>query len=251
LDYFYKNRSVGFMLTQQITATRKAGLREILSTEDIYERIMAAIMAHRMPPGTQLKEDRLAKAFNVSRTKVRQAINRLAQDQVVTLIAHRGAFISSPSIQQAREVLEARRMLEPELIRRAVRLVSSEHLRQLYGHVEKEAAARAARNRRAVVTLTGEFHQMLAEIAGNTLVARLIRELEVLTALVIILYEAPSVSACPEGEHAMLVKALESGDEATAAQLMLEHIDHVEAALDLRAQTGDEIDLERVFGEMI
>jgi DNA-binding GntR family transcriptional regulator len=73
------------------------------------------------------------------------------------------------------------------------------------------------------------------------------REQEVHTALTINLNESPSTSACPEGEHAALVGVLASGDEAAAARLMLEHIDHVETALDLRVQSDNEINLEQVF----
>ena len=87
------------------------------SVDVIYERLLGAILEHRLPPGTKLGEERLATVFGVSRTQVRQALARLTHDRIVTLIANRGAFVSSPTVQEAREVFEARRLIEPSLIR--------------------------------------------------------------------------------------------------------------------------------------
>jgi hypothetical protein len=59
------------------TAEPKCRGQTALSADDIYERILTAVMERRLKPGVQLIEERLAKVFDVSRTKVRQAISRL------------------------------------------------------------------------------------------------------------------------------------------------------------------------------
>lgn len=51
----------------------------------MYDRMVSAILDHRLPPGTKLVEDKLAAAFGVSRTRVRPVLVRLANEQVVTL----------------------------------------------------------------------------------------------------------------------------------------------------------------------
>ena len=73
------------------------------------------------------------------------------------------------------------------------------------------------------------------------------RELETLTCLVIILYDAPNVPSCPYHEHSDITDAVEAHDAVRAAALMLEHLNHVESSLDLRQAVTGDIDLEAVF----
>ena len=96
-----------------------------LSSDEIFQRLRLAIMERRLPPGTQLVEQRLAAIFKVSRTKVREAIGRLVHDCVATNIPNRGAFVSSPSVEQAHEVFAARQLIEPALIREVTQLATA------------------------------------------------------------------------------------------------------------------------------
>ena len=217
------------------------------SVEGIYERVLNAILEHRLRPGVQLVEERLAAVFGVSRTKIRHALARLAHDGIVTVFPNRGAFVSSPTREEVREVFEARRLIEPALVRRLVGRVTPALVRRLRDHVKQENAARRNGDHRAVLRLTGEFHLLLAEMAGNRVLARTMREVEPLTALAIVHYEAPEALACPEHEHAALADAIDSGGAERAAKLMLEHLDHVEAALDLTPPVETESDLEAAF----
>lgn len=228
-------------------APPKARGQKPLSADDIYERILTAIMERRLKPGVQLVEERLANVFDVSRTKIRQAIGRLAHDSIVTLFPNRGAFIASPTVEQARDVFEARRLIEPELIRQVAQTATSEHIAHLRAHVKREVAARTENDRRKTIPLSGDFHQMLAEIAGNSVFVRTMREIESLTSLIIILYDAPNTPACPCDEHAALVDAIEARDPETATRLMLEHLQHVEEALDMALTGVQEVPLEDVF----
>ena len=80
------------------------------SEDAIYERLMAAIFEHRLPPGTKLGEESLAAIFGVSRARIRRVLPRLAHDGVVHLEPNRGAFVAKPTVQEARDVFEARRV---------------------------------------------------------------------------------------------------------------------------------------------
>ena len=66
------------------------------SVDAIHQRVLTAIVEHRLPPGTKLGEERLAKVFGVSRTQIRQVLERLSHDSIVTVLPNRGAFVSSP-----------------------------------------------------------------------------------------------------------------------------------------------------------
>lgn len=217
------------------------------SSDEIHERILAAVMEHRLPPGTQLVEERLARIFNVSRTKVREAIGRLVHDQIATNIPNRGAFVSSPTAEEAREVFFARRLIEPPLVRSVAMSATPKHIQQLRKHLEREAAARASGNPVAIVPLSGEFHILLAGISGNSFLVRTLRELESLTALIIILYDAQDEHHCPYDDHPKLVDAIEARNPDLAAELMLHHLEHVEHSLKLEPPDTGEVDLESVF----
>ncbi len=217
------------------------------SVDAIHQRVLGAIVEHRLPPGTKLGEEKLAKVFGVSRTQIRQVLERLSHDSIVTVLPNRGAFVSSPSVEEAREVFAARRVIEQDLIRQAARLAQKADIQRLRQHVAQESAARAANDKRAIIRLSGEFHQLIADIAGNRFLAKTMRELETLTCLVIILYDAPNVPACPYHEHSDLVDVIEARDEQRAADHMVEHLRHVEASLDFQRRGDGEIDFDAVF----
>lgn len=221
--------------------------KRALSTDEIYERILAAINENKLLPGMQLVEERLASIFKVSRTKIREATGRLVHDRVAINLPNRGAFIATPSAEQALEVLAARRLIEPELMRLAASKATPKQIARLRAHVDREAKTRAGGDPKAIIPLSGEFHLMVAEMAGNSFLARTLRELETLTCLVIMLYDAPKDHSCPYDDHPLLVDALAARNGDRAAALMLEHLDHIEASLDLSPPTDRDMRLEDAF----
>lgn len=209
----------------------------------IYDRILQAVLEHRLPPGTKLVEDRLAELFETSRAQVRDVLARLADESVVTTIPNRGAFIASPTADETREVFEARRLIEPALVRRFIARRDTKAVERLRALVEEEEKARARQDRPTMVRLAGEFHIRLAEYAGNRMLARSMRALATLTCLAIFLYDAPHATACREDEHELLLNAIARRRADRAAELMLEHLNHIEASLDLKAPRDEAVDL--------
>ena len=221
------------------------------SSEDaIYERILAAIFEHRLPPGTKLGEDRLASIFGVNRARIRRVLPRLAHEGVVTLEPNRGAFVAKPTVEEARDVFQARHIIEPGIVEsvlaRPDRAAIVARLRQ---HVATERRARATGDTRAIVRLSGEFHMLLADMAGNAVLAKTMRELASLTCLVIALYDKPSVPSCLGEEHAEIVDAIAKGHKDRALELMLEHLKHVEENLDLTITEAAPVDLDAALSE--
>jgi DNA-binding GntR family transcriptional regulator len=143
-------------------------------------------------------------------------------------------------------VFEARRLIEPAVLRRLVDTLSPEKTQRLRHHVEVEADARLRGDKRAVIRLSGEFHTLLAELAGNSALARSMRELCMLTCLTIFLYDAPTAQSCRDDEHQMIIDAVAKRDRARAEKIMLDHLDHIEGSLQLDQSSG-EADLEAIF----
>ena len=218
------------------------------SVDAIAEKISTAILEHRLAPGTKLGEDRLATIFGTSRAKVREVLARLAHEQIVELVPQRGSHVAKPTIEQARDVFEARRLIEPGVLRRLVGTIDDFKMQRLRRHLELEADARQRGDARAVVRLSGEFHLLLAELAGNSALARTMRELSTLTCLIISLYDAPTATSCRADEHEEIVDAIKRGDAKRAETLMLHHLDHIQESLKLDAGS-DEADLESILGE--
>ena len=125
-----------------------------LSDNDIYERIVSAILDHKLLPGTKLVEDKLGTVFGVSRTRIRPVLVRLANEQIVTLTPNRGATVAQPTQAEAREVFEVRRMIEPTLISCFIAQAQAEDIAVLSHCIAQEEDARNAGDMRRAIRLS-------------------------------------------------------------------------------------------------
>jgi DNA-binding GntR family transcriptional regulator len=171
---------------------------------------------------------------------------KLAHEQIVEIYPQRGAYVAKPSIEQALDIFEARRLIEPAVLRRLIDNVTPEKITRLRQHLELEADAHRRKDKRAVIRLSGEFHTLVAELAGNAALARSVRELCMLTCLTIFLYDAPTAQTCRNDEHELIIDAVAKRDRAKAEQLMLHHLEHIASSLQLDDKTG-EVDLAEIF----
>ena len=205
----------------------------------IVRAVTSAIVEQRLPPGIKLAEDELGATFGVSRTIVRAALRSLAGERLVSIWPNRGAFVASPSVEEARQVFHARRVAEGALIRDAASRCRLADVAVLRHHLAEESAAPARGDRSAAIRLSGDFHRRIGTIAGQDVLLAFVSELIARSALVIALYGTTRASSCGTSEHEGLVEALERHDADRAEALMLHHLAHVEADLDLgRAGTA-------------
>jgi len=218
------------------------------AAQRIYDHIVRAVEEHRLPPGTKLGEETLAELFAVSRARVRQALHHLALTHIVTLHPNRGAFVAEPSINEARAVFAARRLVEPPLAASLVGRLGMTEFQRLKKHVVAEEAARGARDRHEGIKLSGEFHVILAELAGNTVVTDMIRGLVARSSLIIALYQRAGSVDCAPDEHGELVEALAGRPARVIERLMDHHLRHVEAGLSLSVPERASVDLRAVLG---
>ena len=213
----------------------------------IHAKIYDAIVEQRLPPGTKLGEKSLCEIFGVSRTLIRRVLQRLANEHVVELRPHRGACVARPSVEEAREVFEARRALEAHVIDRLAGELTPADVGRLRRHVAEEREAHATGDRRRLIRRSGEFHLLLAELAGNRAIARFLRELISRTSLIIAVYEAPGESCCSFGDHAEIIEALVSGRAQVADRAMRAHLLSIEQRLRLDRLPERTVDLQEVL----
>lgn len=221
---------------------RRAGGKPA-TTELIAARLAAAITEHRLPPGTRLVEESLGDVFGVSRTKVRQALFQLARAKLVTLAAGRGACVARPGVQEAREIFEARRIIERALVWRFTQVAAAASIERLRAHIALERAALAAGDGRSGTRLSGEFHLLIAQLSGNSVLAELLRELVSRTSLIIVLYGSTLPASCSADEHSDLLSKIEQRDAEGALRLMAHHLEHIEHGLNLREKEQPTVDL--------
>ncbi len=220
---------------------------EELGEEEIVARIFEAIIDQRLPPGTKLSEAALCEAFGVGRMRIRQSLLLLASREVVELLPNRGAFVASPSAEQAREVFEARLMIEPNVARLAAERATDDDLQMLERHLQLEHEAHRSNKRRESIRLSGHFHVLLAEIADNAVALRMVKELVTRTSLIIGIFGSPGVSNCRDEDHDEIFDAFRTRDSEAAARLMSNHLRHIQEHLELGGPAEGTSDLVAIF----
>jgi len=208
-----------------------------MSDISIYDRIMASVLDHRLPPGTRLTEDKLAQIFGVSRTLIKPVLVRLANERIVTLAPNKGASIAIPSQQESREVFEARRLIEPVLLSHFMQQAIAADIDVLSQLLAEETRAHHAKDMRTAIRLSGEFHLHIAKRSGHETFGHILREMVLRSSLILMTWGNPiatsaALQSCACDAHIALVDAIRLGDIRAAQVLMHQHLLDIEAQLD-------------------
>ncbi len=205
--------------------------------------MIEAVLEQRLPPGARLAEEQLGAIFDASRTTVRSALQALAHDHIVTLAPHRSAFVSAPTVENARDIFGARKFVEVGIAREAAREIDEARLSKLRALLDEEQAAVSRGDRGAAIRLSGAFHVAVAAARGEGVLTGFLGSLVSQSSLVIALYGRTQAAACGHDEHIAILRALEARDAEDAARLMGDHLDHILSDLDLGVREKKPVDL--------
>ena len=208
-------------------------------TQRIADAITTAIVERRLMPGTKLAEQQIADLFKVSRTLVRQALNQLSRDRLITLERARGAFVSQPSVEEAHQVFAVRRMIEAQMAREICATVTDAQVAQLRAHLAHEAEAVARVDVAGRTRLLADFHVVLARLLDNEVLAQLLADLLARCSLIALMYQSAHSAEHSADEHVAIVDAIERRDARAAARLMASHLGNVERNLQLHPRVAD------------
>ena len=147
------------------------------ATQRIVDSITTAIAERRLMPGTKLSEQKIGDIFKVSRTVVRQAFNQLSRDRLVVLEPARGAFVATPTAEEANDVFEVRAILETAVTKQLCATITDAQIKQLREHLELERAAVNNAEVPGRTRLLGDFHLVLAQMLGNQVLVQMLSEL--------------------------------------------------------------------------
>jgi len=194
-----------------------------LLREKVYHQLRADMIACRLAPGTEIRENELASRFGVSKSPVRDALMRLEREGLVITLPRQGYRVAPVSLADVQDMFHLRVALEQACTERIVRRASDAQLAELDRFRHFEAAAWDG----GFVAYNREFHRALARIAGNArmrdLLIDLIDQMERAVQL--------SVSSLKKGdpqslvqEHCELIDALQARQAARAQRLAARHV---------------------------
>jgi len=206
--------------------------------EEVLSLLTRGIITKHIRPGSRIREASLAVSFGISRARVRRALQKLAELDVVEFRFNLGAFVSRPTPDEARAVFRTRRVLEAEAVRAASVEGTPENFDALDAFVVHEAEA-FGRNQPGLHALSSGFHEMIAELSANPVLAKMLNHLIQRCVLIQALYEREGQKTiCLVDEHATLVGLMRAGRIEDAAAAMGRHLDHIEQSLDYDRHSG-------------
>ncbi|KMW60836.1 Transcriptional regulator, GntR family [Candidatus Rhodobacter oscarellae] len=218
------------------------------AADSIVVQLTEAVHEHRVLPGMKLSEDEVGEIYGAGRTVVRKALQTMAHSGLVTIERNRGAFVTKPSVKEAREVFEARALLEPQTARAAAERTTAAHAAALEAHIHEEHAALDAGEAGRALKLSGLFHVEIARIADQATIESFIRQLVSRSSLVIALYWRRRTALCESHAHHALLDAFRRNNPDQAEELMKGHLVDLVSQLDLREIPEETVSLREALG---
>ncbi|WP_287370368.1 GntR family transcriptional regulator [Oceanithermus sp.] len=209
--------------------------RPNLVREAAYERLKRRILEGVLRPGARLSEPALAQALGVSRTPVREALQRLAQEGLVELRPGRGARVRVLSPREVEEVYEVRALIEGEAAARAAGRCDEAGLHRLEAALDALETADPD-DYAAQIAADERFHALLVAAGGNRVLEQVFHDLD--AALALTRQFSRDLNQTPEtrAQHRAIVAAIRAGDAAAARAAAEAHVQAFKATVARRIQ---------------
>jgi DNA-binding GntR family transcriptional regulator len=211
-------RAVGVKLQRESTAEQVAGL------------LREQILLGRLEPGAHLRESTLSEALDVSRNTIREAIQMLVGQGLVTRTMHRGAFVARLTPDDVHDLYRVRRLVELAAVTDAT--VPGSDLSMLRAAVAALAEAADDRDLAEIVEQDLHFHLGLVETMKSPRLKSLWEAAEGETRLCLAVIDARYVKPRQlVAEHQELLEALQAQDEERGRVLLRAHLDEAETSI--------------------
>ncbi|MDR3563064.1 MAG: GntR family transcriptional regulator [Negativicutes bacterium] len=190
--------------------------------EKAYSVIKEDIICCKYPPGSVLSEKELVERLGISRTPIREALNRMEQEGLVKIVPQRGVFVADVTLKTTLELYQVRELLEPFIVRLATPLAAAERLGEFQTAFAAQVESTA---KEEIIALDHRFHFYLAESCGNAFLAQLMANIrtQIDRTRVTSSRDWQSVKL-GVAEHLDIIAALLARDEEKASQAMYSHI---------------------------
>jgi len=216
----------------------------------VYDHVKRRIVANELPFGSKLTEDGLAKELGISRTPIREALNRLAQDRLVTVSPGRGAFVATFSFDDMVQLLEIRETLEGMAARLASNRITKETLEKLRQRLKAAAQKQEHNGYKGYLDADRDFHECVISACGNHQLSQLMKSLQdriqMLRSRSVML---PGRARNSFQEHMEIIDALSARDPDLAEEKIRTHIRNVRGDLEIVMANRQGDRLETHVGE--
>jgi DNA-binding GntR family transcriptional regulator len=149
--------------------------------DKVYQTLRYDILTGKIPGGTHITESTVAKRLDVSRTPVREALQRLTQEKLVTSLPRAGYIIENMSDEDIQDLFTARFEIEALTIRKAVRFITDDELKMLADNIDETTKSIASGELQRVTELDLEFHSIVYKASRSRTFYRICRNLGDLT----------------------------------------------------------------------
>jgi DNA-binding GntR family transcriptional regulator len=206
-------------------------------TELAYLHVKKYILEGSLEEGAKLTEETLATQLGISKSPVREALNRLESEGLVSIESRRGAFVRRFSLKEASDLYALRELLEVHSV--GLAKVTPQFLNDLAKSIERTSKNLHEGNMMAHVEEDIRFHNLIAAATANGELCRVIENINQKSILCRSKTYRLSASTAPDS-HRRIYLALENGEREKAQQAMREHIVFVRDAL-LRFLEAEEV----------
>ncbi len=218
--------------------------------EEIYQHIYTAIVEHNLGPDTKLPEDALAETFNVSRTIIRKVLLGLSHDGLVTSSPKRVARVSHPTIQEGKEVFEARRLIEVAAIPLIVANLNQTSLEELHSINTRQIDAQNGNDVKSAIRLSGNFHKTLISVTGNNSLYEYLRSLISRSSLIVAVYGSTQINLPSCQGHTELLDLLAANKTEDSQTWMDSHLHDIESSLNFNHVDETAPDFKKLFSDL-
>lgn len=204
--------------------------REQTLTEQAYRRIEEQIVTLRLRPGDVLSEQMLSAALKIGRTPIREALQRLAREGLITILPRKGVLVSDINPRNQLLVLEVRREIERLLSRAGAERATPEQRERLREIAQGMDRAAKTNDDISFMRLDGEFNALMIEASHNDYAARSMKLLQGLSRRFWYMHyrEAADLPLCAR-LHANQARAIAQGNGEAAARASEKLMDYVES----------------------
>lgn len=196
------------------------------SGDRAYHALRQALVDFRFRPGERIREARIASEMALSRTPVREALNRLASEGFVTLVPNRGFFVRALDIDDLLDIHELRAIVESAAFARMCRRADDAQIAALADYWQSVQPAYAAHDADAILEADEGFHMMIARASGNSEIVALLPTINARIRFIRrILIDHARHDDDLVADHTQIVAAALARDAEGGAVLMRSHIE--------------------------
>jgi len=194
-------------------------------TDQVYRAIKDRVLSQDIAVGSRLRDEDLAAQLRVSRTPVREALMRLAQEGLVEIVPRSGTRVRNFTFEDIEHIFDVRIALEALAIRKAIARISDDqitHLRAL--HEQAEVGLRAG-NTKPALEFDREMHRVVLESSGNKRLQEIMASINDLVSLFRNIGARTPFHRGYTYRHRDILRAMERRDADAAAAMLAEHIE--------------------------